>query len=55
MVRIHEIALIVTAGRRDVVVILAAVALNVAAAFYLNEDKNPRRALRTSAGLCARI
>lgn len=39
--RIHDIALIVTAGRRDVVVILTTVALplHVAVALYLNEDK----------------
>lgn len=48
MVRIHEIALIVTTGRRNVVVILAAVALNVVAAVYLNEGKNARDVLRTS-------
>lgn len=39
MMRIHDIALIVTAGRWDVVVILTAVALHVAIVFYLNEDK----------------
>lgn len=39
MMRIHEIALIVSAERRYVVVILTAVALHVAVTFYLNEDK----------------
>lgn len=38
VVRIHEVAFIVTAGRRNVVVILAAVTLNIT--FYLNEDKD---------------
>lgn len=45
--RIHKIVLIVTAGRWNVVVILAAVALNVAAIFYLNEENDPRDTLCT--------
>lgn len=54
--RIHEIALIVTAGRRNVVVILAAVTLNVAATVYLNKEKDPCDALCISAApSCANL